>query len=119
MVFAFIYTQAYGRDDVDDEDVEEAAQMASIHDFIMSLPLGYSTIVGERGITLSGGQRQRLAIARALLRRPALLVLDEATSALDAQSESEVQDALDQLYEMHGMTMIIIAHRLRYVSVLF
>lgn len=101
---------AYGRPDASDEIIEAAARKANAHDFISSFPQGYETVVGERGIQLSGGQRQRIAIARAVLKDPAILILDEATSALDSESERLVQDALDQL--MKGRTSIVIAHRL-------
>lgn len=100
----------YGRRDASREDVEAAAKAAHIHDFVMSLPTGYDTLVGERGVRLSGGQKQRVAIARALLKDPRILVLDEATSALDAESEHLVQDALKVL--MQGRTTLVIAHRL-------
>lgn len=101
---------AYGRPGAPREDIEAAARKANAHDFITSFPEGYGTIVGERGIQLSGGQRQRIAIARAVLKDPAILILDEATSALDTASERLVQDALDKL--MEGRTSIVIAHRL-------
>lgn len=100
----------YGRDGASDEEVLEAAKMANAHDFIEGFPDGYDTMVGERGVQLSGGQRQRIAIARAMLRDPALLLLDEATSALDSESELMVQDALERL--MVGRTTLVIAHRL-------
>ena len=101
---------AYGKPDAPREAIEAAARKANAHDFITSFPKGYGTIVGERGIQLSGGQRQRIAIARAVLKDPAILILDEATSALDTASERLVQDALDKL--MEGRTSIVIAHRL-------
>lgn len=101
---------AYGRPDASREAIEAAARKANAHDFISSFPDGYATVVGERGIQLSGGQRQRIAIARAVLKDPAILILDEATSALDTASERLVQDALDKL--MEGRTSIVIAHRL-------
>jgi subfamily B ATP-binding cassette protein MsbA len=100
----------YGRPDASEQEVEEAARIANADDFIMALPDGYDTRVGERGASLSGGQRQRLAIARAVLRSPRLLILDEATSALDTESELLVQEALSRL--MQGRTTFIIAHRL-------
>ncbi|HMR19116.1 MAG TPA: ATP-binding cassette domain-containing protein, partial [Sphingobacterium sp.] len=100
----------YGRLDADANSIIEAAQRANAHEFIMSFPDGYDTMVGERGVKLSGGQRQRIAIARALLKDPAILILDEATSALDSESERLVQEALEEL--MQGRTTIIIAHRL-------
>lgn len=100
----------YGRPDASPQEVEEAARMANAHEFIMNLPQGYDTLVGERGASLSGGQRQRLAIARAILRSPRLLILDEATSALDTESEKLVQEALRRL--MAGRTTFVIAHRL-------
>jgi ATP-binding cassette subfamily B protein len=101
---------AYGDLDASDEAVEAAARMASAHDFIMALPQGYDTLVGERGVKLSGGQRQRVAIARAMLKNAPVLVLDEATSALDSESEVLIQAALWKL--MEGRTAIVIAHRL-------
>ncbi|HRH69964.1 MAG TPA: ABC transporter transmembrane domain-containing protein [Flavobacteriales bacterium] len=101
---------AYGKPDASAAEIEEAARKANAHDFIASFPQGYDTVVGERGIQLSGGQRQRIAIARAVLKDPAILILDEATSALDSESERLVQDALDHL--MQGRTSIVIAHRL-------
>jgi subfamily B ATP-binding cassette protein MsbA len=101
---------SYGRPDATDDEIEEAARIAFAHDFIMELPAGYETIVGERGIFLSGGQRQRLAIARAVLIDAPVLILDEATSALDAESERLVQRALANL--ITNRTTIVIAHRL-------
>jgi subfamily B ATP-binding cassette protein MsbA len=106
---------AYGRPDLGPAEVERAARVAQAHDFIRELPQGYDTVVGERGVLLSGGQRQRLAIARAVLKGAPILVLDEATSALDAESEREVQRALDGLMAMDGRrdrTTLVIAHRL-------
>ncbi|HEX2328105.1 MAG TPA: ABC transporter ATP-binding protein [Candidatus Angelobacter sp.] len=101
---------AYGQPDVPIDAVEEAAKAALAHDFIMRLPEGYDTIIGERGLRLSGGERQRIAIARALLKNAPILILDEATSALDTESESLVQAALQNL--MSGRTVFVIAHRL-------
>jgi len=101
---------AYGRQGATDAEIREAARMAHAHEFIASFPDGYDQVVGERGVTLSAGQRQRIAIARVMLRRPAVLILDEASSSLDAESEALVQDALDHL--MAGRTTVVIAHRL-------
>ncbi len=92
------------------KDISDAAKIANAHDFIMSMPLGYQTVIGDRGMNLSGGQRQRLTIARAVLKNPPILILDEATSALDSESEKLVQDALHKL--MRNRTSIVIAHRL-------
>ena len=92
-----------------------AARAANAHDFVMEFPLGYETIVGERGAKLSGGQRQRIAVARAILKDPRILLLDEATSSLDNDSEGLVQDALNRL--MEGRTTVIIAHRLSTIKV--
>lgn len=101
---------AYGRPDATQDIIEEAAKKAHAHEFIMELPLGYETLVGERGVKLSGGERQRVAIARAILKDAPILVLDEATSALDTTSEHHIQEALHEL--MRGRTTIVIAHRL-------
>lgn len=104
----------YGRPNASDEEVLEAARAAACLDFLQALPDGLDTFLGERGVRLSGGQRQRLAIARAILRNPAILLLDEATSALDAESERMVQDALEHI--MEGRTTLVIAHRLATVQ---
>lgn len=100
----------YGRLDASDEEVIEAAKRANIHDYVMTLPDGYDTIVGERGIKLSGGQKQRLCIARVFLKNPPILILDEATSALDNTTEIQIQQALDELCK--GRTTLVVAHRL-------
>jgi subfamily B ATP-binding cassette protein MsbA len=108
------YNIAYGKPDATHQEVEAAARRAHAHAFIMALPLGYQTVVGERGIKLSGGQRQRIAIARAFVKGPPILILDEPTSELDAESEAVIQDALAAL--MEGRTLLVIAHRLRTVK---
>jgi ATP-binding cassette subfamily B protein len=104
------YNIAYGRAGASQAEVEAAARGAAIHDFIVSLPDGYQTKVGERGLKLSGGEKQRVAIARTLLKDPQLLILDEATSALDSRTESAIQDTLNLLAQRR--TTIIVAHRL-------
>lgn len=101
---------AYGKSDIDQALIEEAARVANAHDFIQKLPNGYFTPIGDRGFKLSGGEKQRLAIARAVLKNPPILILDEATSALDTESERLVQDAIHKL--MIGRTVLVIAHRL-------
>ncbi len=104
----------FGRPEASDAEVEDAARAAAAHDFIMALPLGYGTFLGERGVMLSGGQRQRIAIARAILRGAPILLLDEATSALDAESERLVQQAVEKLSQ--GRTVLVVAHRLATVK---
>ena len=104
------YNIRYGRVDASDEEIYKAAEMANIHDFILSLPDGYQTVVGERGLKLSGGEKQRVAIARAILKNPKILIFDEATSSLDSKSEQSILDALKTLASHHS-TMVI-AHRL-------
>jgi ATP-binding cassette subfamily B protein len=104
------YNIRYGRPDATDEDVVSAARLAQIHDFIMQLPRGYDTLVGERGLKLSGGEKQRVSIARTILKGPPILVLDEATSALDSFTEQEIRTALRQV--SRNRTTLIIAHRL-------
>ncbi|HBE21638.1 MAG TPA: ABC transporter [Cyanobacteria bacterium UBA11367] len=101
---------AYGKLNATDEEIQAAAKAANAHDFIMSFPEGYNSLIGERGLKLSGGQRQRLAIARVLVKNPQFIVLDEATSALDTESESLIQESLQQL--LKNRTSIVIAHRL-------
>ena len=108
------YNIAYGRPDASRDDMVEAAKLAQIHDFIKSLPEGYDTMVGERGLKLSGGEKQRVGIARTLLKNPPILLLDEATSALDSETEQEIQGALDRAAE--GRTVLMIAHRLSTVA---
>ncbi len=101
---------AYGRHDAGDDEVEDAARRANAHEFIVKLPEGYGTVIGERGVKLSGGQQQRLAIARAILARPQILILDEATSNLDTESEQLIQASMAEL--LAGRTTFVIAHRL-------
>ena len=108
------YNVSYGKPDATQDELIAAAKVANAHNFISQLPNGYDTIVGERGIRLSGGERQRLAIARAILKNPPILVLDEATSALDAESEKLVQEAIEHL--MQNRTVLLIAHRLATVK---
>jgi ATP-binding cassette subfamily B protein len=105
---------AYARVDASAEEVERAARLAQAHDFIVDLPDGYDTVVGERGLTLSGGQRQRIAIARAILADPRVLILDDATSSLDATTERRIRAGLDQA--MLGRTTFVIGHRLSTIS---
>jgi subfamily B ATP-binding cassette protein MsbA len=104
----------YGRDELTEDMIVQAARVANAHDFILSLPRGYHTIVGDRGLRLSGGERQRVAIARAVVHNPQILILDEATSALDSESERLVQAAINQVVER--TTAIVIAHRLSTVT---
>ncbi|HUC78153.1 MAG TPA: ATP-binding cassette domain-containing protein, partial [Vicinamibacterales bacterium] len=111
---------AYGRPDAPPEETVRAAKLANAHDFIMNMPLGYATLVGERGATLSGGERRRIAIARAIVRNTPILILDEPTSGLDAASEQAVIEALQRL--MEGRTSIVIAHHLhsiRHADIIF
>jgi ATP-binding cassette subfamily B protein len=104
------YNIAYGRPGATQEQVEEAAKSARIHDFIASTPLGYKTMVGERGLKLSGGEKQRVAIARTLLKNPPILIFDEATSALDSANERAIQAELQSVAQ--NKTTLVIAHRL-------
>jgi len=105
---------AYGRPDASLEEIIQAAKIAQAHDFIMSFPQGYDTLVGERGVTLSGGQKQRIAIARALLMNPRILLMDDSTSSVDTETEHQLQQALSLL--MKGRTCFVIAHRLSTVK---
>jgi ABC-type transport system involved in Fe-S cluster assembly fused permease/ATPase subunit len=107
---SILYNIRYGRPDATDEEVYQAARAAHIHDFIVTLPAGYETTVGERGLKLSGGEKQRVAIARALLKNPRILIFDEATSALDSRAEKAIQAELERIAE--GRTTLVIAHRL-------
>jgi ATP-binding cassette, subfamily B, heavy metal transporter len=104
------YNIRYGRPDATDEEVEAAARMSQIHDFVLSLPKGYDSLVGERGLKLSGGEKQRVSIARTILKGPPILILDEATSALDSFTEYQIQEALKKVSE--NRTTLVIAHRL-------
>jgi ATP-binding cassette subfamily B protein len=109
-----LYNIAYGRPEASQAEIEAAARAARIHDFIVSLPEGYQTKVGERGLKLSGGEKQRVGIARTLLKNPPILLLDEATSALDSQTERDIQDALQEMGR--GRSVIVIAHRLSTIA---
>jgi ATP-binding cassette subfamily B protein len=104
------YNIAYGRPSATTEEIEQAARLAQIHDFIVTLPDGYKTMVGERGLKLSGGEKQRVAIARTILKNPPILLFDEATSALDTQTEREIQKSLKEV--SRSRTTLVIAHRL-------
>ena len=104
------YNIAYGQTGATPDQVKNAAKAAQIHDFVESLPMGYETTVGERGLKLSGGEKQRVGIARTLLKNPPILLLDEATSALDSETEHEIQDSLIEMGQ--GRTVLTIAHRL-------
>lgn len=103
---------AYAKQNATKEEVTHAAIAANIHEFITTLPDGYDTMVGERGVKLSGGQRQRIAIARAILKNAPILILDEATSAIDSQAEQEIQKSINSILDIHNATVIAIAHRL-------
>jgi ATP-binding cassette subfamily B protein len=109
-----LYNIAYGRAGASRAEIEAAAKAAKIHDFVMSLPQGYDTTVGERGLKLSGGEKQRVGIARTLLKNPPILVLDEATSALDTQTERSIQESLREMGQ--GRSVITIAHRLSTIA---
>jgi ATP-binding cassette subfamily B protein len=104
------YNIAYGRPDASQQEIEQAARLAQVHDFVQSLPDGYDTKVGERGLKLSGGEKQRVAIARTILKDPRILILDEATSALDTRTEQDIQAALRAV--ARHRTTLVIAHRL-------
>jgi ATP-binding cassette, subfamily B, heavy metal transporter len=105
-----LYNIRYGRVEASVEEINEAARKAAIHDFVVGLPDGYKSMVGERGLKLSGGEKQRVAIARTILKNPPILILDEATSALDTATEQEIQNALDEI--SRNRTTLVIAHRL-------
>ena len=105
---------AYGKPNATDEEIIQAAKRAEIHEYIMIMPNGYDSIVGERGIKLSGGQKQRVSIARCFLKNPPILILDEATSALDTATEIKIQHSFDELSK--GRTTLVIAHRLSTVK---
>jgi ATP-binding cassette subfamily B protein len=109
-----LYNIAYGRPSASRAELIAAAKAAKIHDFVMSLPEGYETKVGERGLKLSGGEKQRVGIARTLLKNPPILILDEATSALDTQTERDIQDSLKAMGQ--GRTVITVAHRLSTIA---
>jgi len=104
------YNIRYGRPDASDVEVEDAARLAQVHSFVMTLPKAYEAVVGERGLKLSGGEKQRVSIARTILKSPPILILDEATSALDSMTEREIQTALRQV--SRNRTTLVIAHRL-------
>ena len=100
----------YGRPEATDEEIERAARMAQAHDFIMSFPEGYDTMLGQRGVNVSGGQKQRLAIARALVMNPSVLILDDSTSSVDVATEARIREAIET--QMDGITRIIVAQRI-------
>jgi ATP-binding cassette subfamily B protein len=108
------YNIAYGNPDASFEDVQDAAKLAQLHNFILTLPDQYQTVIGERGLMLSGGERQRLAIARAIIRKPSIFIFDEATSSLDTNTETALQTEMAELFK--NRTSIIIAHRLSTIS---